>query len=251
MPRNLKSGKAYRGINVFLLHAMGYESPHWVTFKQAKERGGSVRKGEKSTPVIFWNWIDQVNKSTGKDESIPFLKRYNVFNVAQCDEIDAPPVVVNERTELATLTAAQAVVDGMPKAPAIEHGYAKACYSPTEDKVMMPGRDRFDTCANYFSVLFHEMVHSTGHESRLKREGITSKAAAFGDTTYSKEELVAEMGAAYLSGHAGILHRTVEQSASYVAGWLKALKNDNKLVIQAAGQAQKAADHILNVKWEK
>jgi antirestriction protein ArdC len=132
----------------------------------------------------------------------------------------------------------------MPQPPAIQHGQSKAYYQPAADTVTMPARQLFPQPEHYYSVLFHELTHSTGHPSRLDRATLRD-LLAFGDTNYSKEELVAEMGAAYLCGVAGISNETVNNSAAYIQGWLSKLRNDSRLLIQAAAQAQKAADFIL------
>lgn len=244
MPQNLKSGKAYRGINVFLLHSLGYESPHFLTFKQARDRGGSVRKGEKGCPVVFWKWLDVEQADETTSRRVPMLRYYTVLNVAQCDGIDAPAIDVPERKH-EPVQAAQATVEAMPNPPGIVHGYTSAAYSPRTDIVRMPKPERFDSNEAYYSTLFHELAHSTGHTDRLGRKGIMD-TVMFGSTTYSREELVAEMGSAFLCGEAGILEPCIDRSSAYIAGWLKALKNDRKLVVTAAAQAQKAADFILN-----
>jgi antirestriction protein ArdC len=136
----------------------------------------------------------------------------------------------------------------MPKRPEIKHGLAKAFYSPSVDIVAMPDRARFDTEAGYYATLFHELTHATGHASRLNRPTLT-ESAGFGSNPYCREELVAELGAAFLCGHAGI-ENTIQNSAAYLQNWLEALQNDNKLIVQAAAQAQKAADFILGTKFE-
>ena len=245
MPKNLKSGKEYRGINVFLLHSLGYESPYFLTFRQAKERGGSVSRGEKGCPVVFWKLleVDETGDET-TTKRVPMLRYYTVFNVAQCEGINAPTLDVPERRH-EPVQAAQATVEAMPKRPGIVHGYTGAAYSPRTDIVRMPKPGRFESSEAYYKTLFHELTHSTGHSSRLDRN-VDLKLAAFGSSDYSREELVAEMGAAFLCGETGILDAQIEQSAAYIAGWLKALKNDRKLVVTAAAQAQKAADFILN-----
>ena len=133
----------------------------------------------------------------------------------------------------------------MPKRPEIRHGEASAYYQPANDFVNMPKPELFDAEPEYYSTLFHELTHSTGHADRLNRDGIT-KLAAFGDDNYSQEELVAEMGAAFLCGHTGIENQTIENSAAYIDGWRKKLSADKKVVVYAAAQAQKAADFILN-----
>jgi len=246
-PQNLVSGKPYRGINILLLHSMGYASPYWLTFRQAQELGGHVKQGQKGCPVIFWRSIDVQNKETGETEHVPLLRYYTVFNLTQCDGI-AAPAAENQTADHTPVQAADRIVAGMPKCPEIQHGLNRAFYSPVKDMVGMPQPEQFKSAEDYYSVLFHELTHSTGHQSRLNRKGVTrseGKLAAFGSDPYAKEELVAEMGAAFLCGQAGIVERTMDNSAAYIASWLERLKNDSKLVVQAAAQAQRAADYIL------
>ncbi|PYJ96416.1 MAG: hypothetical protein DME23_20855 [Verrucomicrobia bacterium] len=252
LPQNLVSRRPYRGVNVFLLHAMSYESPFWLTFKQATAMGGNVRRGEHACPVVFWKWLDVADASepTGK-RKLPMLRYYSVFNVAQCDGVTAPTVEGTDRPHNPIETAEQ-IVAAMPKRPAIRHGLDRAIYYPATDSVGMPSPERFETAENYYNVLFHELTHSTGHESRLNRKGVSGSDgqwAGFGSQSYSKEELVAEMGAAFLSGQAGIVERTIDNSAAYVKSWLQRLKDDARLVVQAAAQAQKAADFILGRQY--
>ena len=250
MPRNLKSGTCYRGINIFILAAAGFGSPYWVTFNQAKALGGSVRKGAKGTPVVFWKWLekDQIDPESGEKvtDRFPMLRYYTVFNVEQCDGLTVPTTdAVPAPADTTDVRAAAAIVASMPQRPAIEHGGDRASYSPMRDAIRMPVADVFTSQASYFGTLFHEMVHSTGHESRLGRPGITDPIV-FGSESYSREELVAEMGAAFLAARAGISDDAqLANSAAYVQGWLTSLKNDRKLVVTAAAQAQKAADFIL------
>ena len=251
-PRNLVSGKPYHGVNALLLGAMDYSSPFWVTFKQAQQLGGHVKQGEKGSPVIFWKWLDVENKETGATERIPLLRYSNVFNLAQCQSV-AALAVASPVQEHSPVEAAEKIVAGMPKRPEIKQGSNRAFYSPARDSVGMPTPERFHSPEAYYSVLFHELTHSTGHENRLNRKGVSrseGKLAAFGSDPYAKEELVAEMGAAFLCGQAGIVEWTVDNSAAYVASWLQRLKNDSKLVVQAAAQAQKAADWILGKSEE-
>jgi antirestriction protein ArdC len=248
-PRNLVSKKPYRGINVFLLHAMCYESPFWLTYRQAQELGGTVRRGEKACPVVFWKQLEVEDRETHEIEKIPMIRFYHVFNVAQCDGLKNIPAPVEE-TPLSAPTKPDEIIAFMPKRPEIKHGMAKAFYSPGSDFVGMPDRARFETAAGYYATLFHELTHSTGHPSRLNRPTLT-KSQGFGSDPYCKEELIAEMGAAFLCGQADITESTVENSAAYVQNWLKALQNDHKLIVQAAAQAQKAADFILGVKHEE
>ena len=248
MPKNLISNKQYRGINVFLLHCLGYESPYFLTFKQAKARGGHVCKGERGCPVVFWKWLDVADRESKEPQRVPLLRYYTVFNVAQTEGIEAPPVDVPERKHT-PIEAAECIANSMQSAPEIRHGHNGACYSPLEDVVRMPRPEVFDNGERYYSTLFHELTHSTGHRSRLDRK-LDSELAAFGSPDYSREELVAEMGAAFLCGEADILDTSIDQSAAYIDGWLSKLRNDRKLVVTAAAQAQKAADYVLGRKFE-
>jgi|GEM_PF-64333 len=245
-PQNLVSRKAYRGINLLLLHAAGFASPFWLTFRQAQELGGRVKKGEKSFPVVFWKLFE--DDEHGEPRTIPFIRYHSVFNVAQCEGIECPLAPV-PRPEFQPIGECEQVVSGMPKAPVIAHGFNRACYSPIRDSVEMPDRAAFSPPEEYYSVLFHELTHATGHPTRLGRKGV-AETNSFGSDPYSREELVAEMGAAFLCGHCGIGAATIDQSASYIENWLTRLKNDRKLVIKAAADAQKAADFILNVPVE-
>lgn len=252
-PQNLASRKPYRGVNVFLLHAMHYMSPYWLTFKQAVDLGGNVRRGEKSCPVVFWKWLE-IEKE-GKKERIPFLRYFNVFNASQCDGIEEHiPKSDAPAREHSPVESAESIVHGMPNRPPIKHGQAQAFYHPVDDYVGMPSAEHFKSGEEYYSVLFHELTHSTGHANRLARRTVAENeggSRAFGSQAYSKEELVAEMGAAFLCGQAGIVERTLDNSAAYIASWLSRLKDDPKLVVQAAGLAQKASDYILNLKHEE
>ncbi len=248
-PKNLVSKKEYRGINVFLLGAGRYSNPYWLTFKQAKQLGGHVKKGEKSTPVVFWKWLEREreNPDSGEVETVstPLLRYYRVFNVEQCEGLSVP--ALENARDFHPIEEAERVVQEMPQCPIIQHETAQAFYRPSADVVNMPPAELFTSDEEYYSTLFHELTHATGHESRLNRLA-TDKLAAFGSRSYSQEELVAEMGAAFLCGHCGIVERIIDNSAAYVQGWLRRLRNDKRLVVFAAAQAQKAADFILNRK---
>lgn len=243
LPKNLVSGKEYRGINVFMLGSAMYASPWWLTFKQAKERGGHVKKGEKGMPCIYWNWIERTDKDTGEEKKIPFVKCYSVFNVTQCDDIPYPENA-EVREDYSPIAECEDIVRKMPSPPSIRHGMSRACYFPSRDGIDIPDHNQFSSDEEYYSTLFHELIHSTGHKKRLNRPGI-AEPRVFGSNTYGKEELVAEMGASFLCGRAGIENRIIENSASYIRGWLSRLKSDKKLVVQAASQSQKAADYVL------
>jgi len=253
-PQNLISDKPYRGINIFLLGSLGYMSPYWLTFKQAQSLGGHVNKGEKGTPVVFWKTYSKMetdpDSQKTEKKSRFVLRYYSVFNIEQCNlPAEEVPQADPTTKEFDPIPKAETVVEAMPNAPAITHQSQRACYSPLLDVVNMPQPESFDTPENYYSTLFHELTHSTGHESRLNRKGIIDPVR-FGSHSYSKEELVAEMGAAFLSGHCGIEDRILDNSAAYINGWLGRLRNDSKLVVMAAAKAQKASDYILGVKYE-
>ena len=245
LPRNLVTQKPYRGINPFLLMAMSYESPHWLTLRQANQLGGTVKKGEKSCPVVFWKQMQIEDKEKEESKRIPLLRLYHVFNVAQCEGLKNVPTT---EVDAFAVTEAAEIVAKMPQSPVIKHGMTAAYYSPHEDCVGMPERKRFNTEDAYHSTLFHELVHSTGHEKRLKRLSITERNG-YGSDPYCKEELIAELGSAFLCGQAGIVERTIDDSASYLQGWLKRLQEDKTLIVYAAAQAQKAADFILGKKF--
>jgi antirestriction protein ArdC len=253
-PKNLDSGKKYRGVNVFLLAAMGwvqgYKSDYWVTYKQALAHGGQVRKGEKSSLVVFWKSIKREDQEKEESCTVPVLKHYNVFNVEQCEGISAPQISRPEILKpFAPITAAAKIVADFPDPPTIKHGGNGAVYSPTFDMITIAEPCCFEDAESYYATLFHECVHATGHSKRLNR-GLDTNLAPFGSLDYSKEELVAEMGAAFLAAVAGISLQSIDQSASYIQGWSQRLRSDRKLVVLAAGAAQKACDHILGASLD-
>ena len=257
-PRNLISGKAYRGVNLLLLANAG-ATPFWLTYRQASQLGGYVKKGERGELVVFWKFMAKASASeegeTEADESprssqYALAKAYTVFNARQCElpeewtakaEIQEP-----EQTPAQKITACDEIITTMQHRPALEHGGGRAFYRQSVDRVTMPKPETFISPEHYYSTLFHELTHATGHPSRLDRPTLTD-AHRFGDTNYSKEELVAEMGAAFLCGVSGIDNHTGDSSAAYIQGWLSVLKDDKRLLIQAASQAQRAADLILGV----
>ena len=246
-PTNLISKKAYRGINPFLLNMesvdKGYTSQYWLTFNQAKKLKGTVKKGEAGTLIIFWKFIESEDKN-GKIKSFPILRYYKVFNVEQCEGINYPK---GEVLEFNPIDSAQKIVDNMPNLPNIESSGNCAFYHPKLDYVNMPNKTSFKSVELYYSVLFHELGHSTGHYSRLNRFGEDTYTVKFGSEDYSKEELIAELTSAMLCGTIGIDKQTLNNSAGYIQSWLKVLKGDSNFVISASSLAQKACDYMLNI----
>lgn len=254
-PANVESRRAYRGINVFLLAVTtwckGYGSPYWLTFRQAVAKGGHIRKGEKASMVVFWKQHQTTDQQTGEPKQVPVLRYYHVFNLDQCKGVKAPEESTDVRPPFQPLKEADRIIAGYsPHAgggPAIEHGGHQAIYIPPTDTVLVPAPDAFGTHESYYATAFHELAHSTGHSKRLDR-GLDKRLQPFGSQDYSREELVAEMGAAFLCASAGISPPTIEQSAAYIDGWKKRLKADRKVVVMAAGAGQRACDWILGVR---
>lgn len=249
--RNLVSKKPYRGINPFLLAASPFSSPYWLTYRQAVSLGGHVKRGEKSSMVVFWKMLDkkaadQEDEEASKHCKIPMLKFYNVFSVEQCEGLTVPPEPEEVVNEFTSIEKADQIVKGYRGAPVVRHGGNRAFYRPADDIVQMPHPHTFDQSESYFSVFFHELAHSSGAAHRLARKEVT-EVNTFGSEPYGVEELVAEFTASYLCAHAGISNQTIDQSASYIDSWMKVLrsKENKKMLVIAAARAQAAADHIL------
>ena len=247
LPKNIISGRHYRGMNLMLLATEGYEHNLFLSFKQVHDIGGKVKKGEKGHMVVYWNngekkqdGAEQPEEGSEKKKAV--LRYYYVFNIAQCENI--PEKYLPTEREAKELVPCEAIVKGMPTCPVIKHKEQRAYYDPLEDYVNMPKKKSFKTDASYYATLFHELVHSTGHPLRLDRKGFVQMSERDGEA-YSQEELVAEMGTCYLQSYAGITEE-FEQSAAYIQGWLGVLKNDKRFLFQAAKAAQKAVDYILN-----
>jgi antirestriction protein ArdC len=255
-PRNFYTGKPYRGINVMLLWASDFSSPFWLTFKQAQALKGHVRKGEVGTPVVFYKELPKDTKkqvaNDEEDERVPFLlSHYTVFNVEQCDGLALPELDQPTNTpDVDQDELCESIVTGWANRPALHLASPteyRAYYRPGTDSVHMPARSRFVDAPHYYSTLFHELVHSTGHTSRLNR----TFGDHFGDELYSKEELVAEIGAAFLCAIADITNEhTDRNTTAYIQNWISKLEEDNRLVIHAAANAQRAADCILGDPFE-
>jgi antirestriction protein ArdC len=204
--------------------------------------GGTIRRGSKGMPIIFWQIRDGVDRD-GKAKRDFLLRFFTVFNVAQTERIALPPPVFCKPFD--PIARCESIVAGYQGAPRIEHGGSRAYYSPPEDRIQMPPRDSFFSAPDYYSVLFHELSHSTGAATRLNRSGVADLAKFGRHAEYAKEELVAEVASAFLSADAGIAPAVIDQSSSYIAGWLKALQNDPRMVIEASALAQRATELIL------
>lgn len=245
MPKNLTSGKYYRGINFLMLACSPYSDNRWMTYKQAAAIDAQVRVGEKGTSIVFWNWLDTGEKlASGKPKLRPFLKTFTVFNAEQIDGL--PEIITPNAGEFDPIERAEQVIT--ETGADIRHSGSQPCYSPIADRIMMPEKTTFDSPQAYYATAYHELAHWSGHASRLNREGVTD-GARFGSEKYGKEELIAEMAAAFLCAETGI-DGQLESNASYLKSWINALKADNKLALQAAGAAQKAADLILKREFE-
>jgi antirestriction protein ArdC len=245
MPRNAISGRPYSGANVVLCwltaQERGYTSPAWLTFKQAQEAGGTVRKGEKGTTVLYVSHFMKKDDK-GNALAIPFLKAFTVFNVCQCDGLpaklagNAEPKARNphDRDPVADAFVATTGAD-------IQEQGARAVYSRSLDCIRMPTFASFNSADTFYQTLFHELTHWTGHKSRLDREF----GKRFADASYAAEELVAELGAAFLS--AEFQFNSEEASAAYIAGWIKVLEDNEKLFVAAASAASKAVEFMRDL----
>jgi antirestriction protein ArdC len=238
--KNLVSRREYRGINTFMLGVAPYASCYWATFNQIRAAGGCVRRGEKGSPIVFW----KVYQDQAQDERRFVLRYFTVFNVEQCDGIVAPEAVRASANASDAIEACERIVSGYKDGPTIEHWQPSAFFCPATDTINMPRRELFVSSEAYYSTLFHELSHSTGHRSRLARSAVTDPNR-FGSHAYSKEELCAEMGASFLCAEAGISQATLDNSVSYIAHWLGRLRGDPKMLVMAAAEASKAADRIL------
>ena len=235
------TGKPYSLLNQMLLGRPG----EYVTFKQCQAEGGKVRKGEKSSMVVFWKWIEEKDPDTEEVKQIPFLRYFNVFHIDQCEGLTAKHTQELPNTVAADRTA-EAIIAGYIQTSGVRLNHEagdQAFYRPSTDSITLPLLAQFKETAEYYSTAFHEMVHSTGHKTRLDR---LEKTAFFGSEAYSKEELIAEIGAATLVNHARLeTSRSFRNSTAYVQNWLRVLQNDKRFIVSAAGKAEKAVNLIL------
>jgi antirestriction protein ArdC len=243
VPMSLASLKPYRGLNVFLLASQGYASRYWLTFNQAAKLGGHVKKGEHGTIVSFWKIGEYEKKDTGEKRDSFLLRYYRVFNLEQTEGIADKLGLDTPAPHVPSIEMCEGIVAGMQQRPRFEDANA-AWYRPLTDTVGMPPMQKFESAEAYYATLFHELAHSTGHPSRVGREGIEN-VNSFASDSYSKEELVAEMSSAFLCGVSGISPAVIGQSAAYLQSWISRLRGDARLLISAASAAQKASDYIL------
>lgn len=255
--RNYLTQQPYTGINSVLLGCRSVERPYFLTFKQAGQLGGSIRKGAKGIPIVYWNVIEKEKEimnrkgeTKTKTVGIPLLKPYYVFHVSDVEGIDIelPPLLpVQELVKKPVIDRCEAVLASYKNGPSLVYTNPKrACYSRLYDRVNMPTLPAFDCPEAYYWTLFHELVHSTGHRDRLNRDEMVNSERVRGEK-YAKEELTAEMGACFLSLSSGLDitdNRLLTNAVSYLQSWLGALKNDKTLIVRAAGQAQKAVNYI-------
>jgi len=224
--------------------------PFWGTYKQITELGGHVRNGERGSPVVFWKWLDGQDEE-GKERKVPLCRYYTVFNLDQSEGVEHKRLAEMAKPKASPFTPierAESLVTGYANPPSIRTAGTAAYYRPSTDSVVMPPPETFESAEAFYSVLFHELSHSTGATSRLAREGVTDPQR-FGNHEYSKEELIAEMSAAFLRAYAQIdCESLMDLSASYLASWLRVLRKDSRMVVFAAAAAQKAVDHIRDVK---
>lgn len=250
MPYNPVSGTLYRGVNHFWLGMQPFAVPYYLTFKQAQQLGGSVKAGQKGTPVVYWN----VHRKEGKNDAgetvtsaYAFIKHYYVFNIEQCEDIVLPAMPETPAATFDADSSVMAIVDRLGLAGGLMHAGDSAYYRPSTDGIVMPPMAAFNSSAAYHATLLHESVHATGHKSRLDRD--FSKSKRFGDEHYAAEELVAELGAAMLCAHCGIDGDL--RHAGYIESWLKALRNDKRYILTASAQAQKALDLLTKAESEE
>lgn len=252
MPRNGKTNAAYKGVNVILLLCAaaerGFTSNVWLTYKQAQEMGANVRKGEKGTMCAYFELMRKKgseNETEGDDEdgqTFMMCKPFWVFNVAQ---VDGLPEGIGE------IPASEPAFDPIHEAEAlleksgakIQYGFDKAFYQPGSDYIGLPSREAFYSRENFYATALHELTHWTGHPSRCNRQF----GKRFGDQAYAFEELVAELGSAFLNAHVGLVDATIERHAGYVESWLAVLKRDKTAIFSAASQASKAVEYLKHI----
>ncbi len=239
LPQNFETGNAYRGMNILTLLDRGYNDSRWLTFNQIKKLGGSVKKGSKSAPIFFMKPVEKttLNEATGEEENNRYflMQTYNVFNIEQTENIKYEPEVKPSYENNAVSDYIQTI--------GIEEYRGSPAYSPKDDVIFFPQISEFESESEYYSTYFHELTHATGHRSRLDR---FEKNTVFGDESYAFEELIAELGSAFLSMEYGIEPNSRKQ-ADYLAHWIKALKERPQILYSAASQATKGVNCLNDI----
>jgi len=252
--RNALTNRPYRGLNILLLNqiamAEGFIDPRWITFRGSEKLGGHVKKNEKGVQIIFWKFLpitkqeadickpqeDVDEKNNSKQNVFPFARPYTIFNVEQCEELDISALTHSEILEPVNKEAEKILT-----LPNIKHGGDKASYFLGEDVITLPFRETFENLNFYYTTAYHEISHWTGNSSRLNR----TFGNRFGDHNYAFEELVAEIGAAFLGAHTSIPFEEMRHP-EYVNFWLDIFKKDNRAIFTAAAKAQTSADFVLD-----
>jgi len=241
LPRNGVTQRPYSGVNLLMLEW----GESYYTWNQIQDKKWKVKKGSKASMVVFFTLVDKKGKQeTEKEDKIPIMRYYNVF---ASSDIEGAPTTQKEYVH-DPIKEAEEIVSNYKEVPIHHHNNNRAFYSPSEDYINVPEYNKFAIPEEYYNTLFHEMSHSTGHSTRLKRFVGAAATASFGSKLYSLEELVAELGAAFLCGHCGIEQTTLENSTAYIANWLKVLKDDKTIIVKAAAKASKSTDYIIGVE---
>lgn len=244
LPHNAVSGRQYRGINLAVAwvtaQSKGYAANGWLTYNQARQLGGHVRLGEKSTLFVAWNIVKKKDPDTGEEKTFPLIKPWYLFNVDQCENLDMTKIKAYDPEAEAKHQVTDVLALGEQVGADIRHGGSEAFFSPTHDFISVPKQTTFKTINDYESTLAHELVHWTGGSKRLKRE----QKGGFGSEDYAFEELIAEIGSAFVCAQLGIKLEGL-QHENYIGSWIKKLQNDKKAIVKAASQAQKASEFLL------
>jgi len=241
---------------MFLLGLAPFADPRWLTFKQANDLGGRVKRGALSSIVTLWKLWDVdcaeneakgEGPNSGQRKQLPLLRFYRVFNVEQVDGLSLPssvgrPLLMDEQR----IHRAEEVIHSMPNRPILREWSGEACYGPSNDTVFMPYFRRFDTPDDYYATAFHELAHATGHEKRLGRFD-SNAPPSFGSESYGREELIAELTSGFCCSYIGLDNSTIQGAANYIGGWIKTLSEEPKVLLSAASAAQRAADMIFGV----
>lgn len=246
LPMNMVSKHQYHGINLLILSLSGFGSPFYLTFNQVEALGGQVKPGSKALRIVYWRLLEHINSQSGEVTEVPLMRYYCVFNLEQTTGIPAEKIPQLGK-EANPIEACESVFANMPNKPGLI-GSREAYYDRREDLIGMPAREWFDSPEEYYSTLWHEAVHSTGHQKRLSRDNTYEKSGF--NAVYSNEELIAEIGSSFLCAYTGIAPLTIRNQAAYCAHWLKRLQGDKRLIIYAASAAQKAADYIMHEPGE-